>query len=144
MRGRPVAERVEDTRPGVDAPRASGQTPRVPTTPRPPGAGEVGPREHLSKLQGLFVLAQLMAESRDEDHLVRLAGSAVPSLGPFRLLGIHLRDGGWCDLADAIGSPQDQTEMERSRASTAVRYSASARETQWPTKERCRPARLSK
>src|SRR5918996_248457 len=116
MRGRPVAERVEDTRPGVDAPQAPAQTSRVPATLRPPGAGEVGPREHLSKLQGLFVLAQLMAESRDEDHLVRLAGSAVPSLGPFRLLGVHLRDGGWCDLADAVAAPEDQTDMERQLA----------------------------
>ena len=111
-----MVERVEGTGQGVDAPQVSGATSGGVTTLFPPGAEEVDPREHLSKLQGLFVLAQLMAESRDEDHLVGLAGSAVPSLGPFRLLGVHLRDSGWSDLADALAAPQDQADMERQLA----------------------------
>lgn len=114
--GKPVAEPVEDTRRGVNAPEVAGETPSGLTTLFRPGAEEVEPREHLSKLQGLFVLAQLMAESRDEDHLVRLAGSAVPSLGPFRLLGVHLRDKGWCEVADALASPQVKADMERQAA----------------------------
>jgi sugar diacid utilization regulator len=51
--------------------------------------------EHLAKLQGLLALGRLMIENRDEHALLGLAGSSVRSLGPFRLLGIHLADRGW-------------------------------------------------
>src|SRR5690606_8489505 len=99
MRGGPVADPIEDPRRGVDAPHVSGETSQVLRALFPPDAGEVDAREPLPELQGLFVLAQLMVESRDEDHLVRLAGSAVPSLGSFRLLGIHLPASGWREVA---------------------------------------------
>ncbi|WP_433296350.1 PucR family transcriptional regulator [Pseudonocardia sp. CA-142604] len=69
-------------------------------------------REYLSKLQGVFVLVQLMTESTNEDHILRLAGSAVPSLGPFRLLGIHFRESGWTNPADARPAEQAQAEVE--------------------------------
>lgn len=108
-----MAERIKDTRWGVNAPQVSGETSRGLPALLPPDAAEVDSREHLPKLQGLFVLAQLMAESRDEDHLVHLAGSAVPSLGSFRLLGIHLPASGWREVADAMAEPQDQADMER-------------------------------
>ena len=108
-----MAERIEDTRRGVNASQVSGETSQGLPALFPPDAGEVDSREHLPKLQGLFVLAQLMAESRDDDHLVRLAGSAVPSLGSFRLLGIHLPGSGWREVADAMAAPQDQADMER-------------------------------
>jgi sugar diacid utilization regulator len=69
-------------------------------------------REHLAKLQGLFVLAQLMAESRDEDNLLHLAGSAVPSLGSFQLLGIHLSTSGWHERTDVSGAILDRSDVE--------------------------------
>jgi DNA-binding PucR family transcriptional regulator len=53
------------------------------------------PAEHLAKLQGLLTLGGLMMERRDEHSLLGLAGSSITSLGPFRLLGIHLADRGW-------------------------------------------------
>jgi sugar diacid utilization regulator len=53
------------------------------------------PAEHLAKLQGLLTLGGLMMERLDEHALLGLAGSSVTSLGPFRLLGIHLADRGW-------------------------------------------------
>jgi sugar diacid utilization regulator len=73
---------------------------------------EAQPREHLSKLQGLFVLAQLMAESTDEDRILHLAGSSVPSLGAFRLIGVHLRDSGWYDLPGARPPRTAQADVE--------------------------------
>lgn len=116
MRGGPVADPIEDPRRGVDAPHVSGETSQVLRALFPPDAGEVDAREPLPELQGLFVLAQLMVESRDEDHLVRLAGSAVPSLGSFRLLGIHLPASGWREVAGALASPQNRADIERQLA----------------------------
>ena len=60
--------------------------------------------EHLAKLQGLLALGRLMIENRDEHALLGLAGSSVRSLGPFRLLGIHLADRGWAAVP-GTGSP---------------------------------------
>jgi sugar diacid utilization regulator len=54
--------------------------------------------EHLAKLQGLLALGRLMMENRDEHALLGLAGSSVRSLGPFRLVGIHLADRGWAAM----------------------------------------------
>ena len=54
-------------------------------------------RGYLSRLQAVLALAQFMAQSRDEDLVLSLAGSSVPSLGRFRLLGIHLAERGWHD-----------------------------------------------
>ena len=76
------------------------------------GEKESESREYLSKLQGVFVLVQLMAESTDENHILRLAGSSVPSLGPFRLLGIHFRESGWTNSPSAHPPDRAQAEVE--------------------------------
>jgi sugar diacid utilization regulator len=52
-------------------------------------------REQLSSLQGLLVLSMLMNESGEEHHILRLATTAVPSLGRCRLHGIYALDVGW-------------------------------------------------
>jgi hypothetical protein len=66
----------------------------------------------LSKLQGLFILTQLIAESMDEDNMLRLAGSSVPSLGPVRLVGIHLRDTGWYEPLGVAPPLEARAEIE--------------------------------
>jgi sugar diacid utilization regulator len=108
-----MVDPVEYPKRGEEAvPDAPAQAPQGLTTAFSPATGGVDPREHLSKLQGLFVLSQLMAESRDQDHILRLAGSSVPSLGPFRLVGIHLRDSGWSSQAGARGTPRARADIE--------------------------------
>lgn len=73
---------------------------------------EIDTREHLSKLQGLFILTQLIAESMDEDNMLRLAGSSVPSLGPVRLVGIHLRDTSWYEPLGEAPPLEARAEIE--------------------------------
>jgi DNA-binding PucR family transcriptional regulator len=63
-------------------------------------------------LQGLFVLGQLMSESTDEAHILRLAGSSVPSLGPFQLVGIHFPESGWYDLPGARSAAAALADVE--------------------------------
>jgi sugar diacid utilization regulator len=64
--------------------------------------------EHLSKLRGLLALGQLMVENRDERSLLGLAGSSLPSLGPFRLVGIHLAGHGWADVPGTTPPPEGE------------------------------------
>lgn len=52
-------------------------------------------REQLSSLKALVALGQLMTEAGDEDRIVALATSAVPSLGPWRVVGVQLEGTGW-------------------------------------------------
>jgi signal transduction histidine kinase len=54
-----------------------------------------GQRAHLSRLQSLLLLAMLMAESGDQDRIIELAGTAVPSLSRCRLVGIYLTNDRW-------------------------------------------------
>jgi sugar diacid utilization regulator len=69
---------------------------------RSPGPGghlsepSVGETTHLlTGMQGLLVLSMLMNESGDEGAIMRVAGSAVPSLIDGRLHGVYLLKGGW-------------------------------------------------
>ena len=52
-------------------------------------------REQLSSLQALVALSMRMTDSDDEALILRLAGTAVPSLASCRLVGIHLTEEGW-------------------------------------------------
>jgi DNA-binding PucR family transcriptional regulator len=52
-------------------------------------------REQLSNLQALLALSMRMTDREDEDEILRLAGTAVPSLARCRLVGVHLADEGW-------------------------------------------------
>lgn len=111
MRRRPMDDGGEDARRIVEVSTMAGGTP--PTDSRfSPGESDSDSSENLSTLQGLFVLVQIMAESTNEDHIVRLAGSSIPSLGPFRLLGIHLRESGWCELSDGCPPRTARAEVE--------------------------------
>jgi sugar diacid utilization regulator len=113
--GKTRPARTERTGLGVDALPESGQSPPNVSTPFALHAEGLGVRQHLARLQGLFVLAQLMAEGRDEDRLLHLAETAVPSLGQFQLLGVHLPESGWRDSAMAE-MPSAQTDVVRQLA----------------------------
>ena len=49
-----------------------------------------GLRDQLSSAQGLLVLSMLITESGEEQEILRLAATAVPSLSRCRLLGVYL------------------------------------------------------
>jgi sugar diacid utilization regulator len=113
MRGSRGAEDVEGATSGSAARHPPGDPRSALTTPSSSEERESDHApEYLSKLQGLFVLAQLMAESMDEIHILRLVGSSVPSLGPFRLLGIHLHESGWYDVPGAPLSSEALADVE--------------------------------
>ncbi|MET0712934.1 MAG: hypothetical protein ABWZ30_10565, partial [Jiangellaceae bacterium] len=63
-------------------------------------------REQLSSLQALLALSMRMTDTEDELQILRLTGTAVPSLARCRLLGAFLVDDGW-QLASA-----DTAEVE--------------------------------
>jgi hypothetical protein len=74
-------------------------------TRRPSGAESSRDlRQQLSALYGLFFLSAMMFGISDEDEILQLAISAVPSLGPFQVLGAdYARSGpdGHDDAAEA-------------------------------------------
>jgi DNA-binding PucR family transcriptional regulator len=52
-------------------------------------------RDRLSSLQGLLALSMVMTESGDEQRILHLATTSVPSLGDCRLDGVYLSGSGW-------------------------------------------------
>ncbi|MGH3825147.1 MAG: PucR family transcriptional regulator [Pseudonocardiaceae bacterium] len=52
-------------------------------------------RDQLSSLQGLLMLSMLMTESGDDQQILHLATTSVPSLGRCHLGGVHLLGSGW-------------------------------------------------
>jgi sugar diacid utilization regulator len=57
-----------------------------------PGPGR---EAQLGDLHGLFVLSILMTTCANDEETLRLAATSIPAIGPFRLVGIYLSDGGW-------------------------------------------------
>jgi DNA-binding PucR family transcriptional regulator len=84
--------------------------PIPPQAKTPDTAAEL--RGQLSNLDAMLTLAMLMTESGDELQIVRLATTALPSLGRVRCEGVHLRDSGWC-------APSAASACERPAAATA-------------------------
>ncbi len=71
-------------------------------------------RDQLSNMQGLLVLSMLMTESGDEQQILHLAGTSVPSFGQCHMGGIYLTDGGWrTPLPSANGSKARQSVEQR-------------------------------
>jgi hypothetical protein len=56
--------------------------------------GDADLREHLSAFRPLLALSMVMTDTADEDEIIRLATTAIPSLGPFRAEAVCL-DGAW-------------------------------------------------
>jgi len=59
------------------------------------GAASLELREQLSRLQALLGLSMRMTDSDDEDVILHLAATAVPSVSHCRLVGAHLGEGRW-------------------------------------------------
>ena len=69
-------------------------------------------REQLSNLQALLALSMRMTDSEDEEKILRLAGTAVPSLARCRLVGAHLADDGWHVASDGSAEAQVRADVE--------------------------------
>ncbi|HEY2702736.1 MAG TPA: helix-turn-helix domain-containing protein [Candidatus Dormibacteraeota bacterium] len=69
-------------------------------------------RGQLSNLQGLLVLSMRMTETGDEQRILHLATTAVPSLSACRLCGVHLIDGGWRATAGACERAEVRADLE--------------------------------
>ena len=69
-------------------------------------------REQLSNLQALLALSMRMTDSEDEEKILRLAGTAVPSLARCRLVGAHLADDGWHVASDGPAEAQVRADVE--------------------------------
>jgi DNA-binding PucR family transcriptional regulator len=84
---------------------------------RPSRTEDTGLREQLSNLQGLLMLSMLMTESDDEEQILHLAVTALPSFGRCHLEGVYLIDAGWrltvepCTRAEIRGEIEEQLKM---------------------------------
>jgi sugar diacid utilization regulator len=80
--------------------------------PEPAGRGsDVALREQLSNLQALLVLSMLMTENDQEQEILNLAATSVPSLGPCRLEGAYVIDHGWQSASGSI-TPERRNDLE--------------------------------
>src|ERR1700738_1247092 len=69
-------------------------------------------REQLSNQQSLLVLSMLMTESGDEEQILHLAATSVPSFGCCRGLGVYLDTGRWCSTAPTCSSARTRAAIE--------------------------------
>ncbi len=68
-----------------------------------PAVDDTGLRDQMSSLRALLFLSMLMAEG-DEDQILHLATTAVPSLAPCHVAGVHV-DGNWSLTAFGCADP---------------------------------------
>jgi sugar diacid utilization regulator len=78
----------------------------------PGGEPDVALRDRLSSLQGLLVLSMLMTESGEEQEILHLAETSVPSLAPCHLDGVHLVDVGWRATAGPCTDADVRADLE--------------------------------
>jgi sugar diacid utilization regulator len=69
-------------------------------------------RDRLTSMQGLLVLSMLMTESDDEQRILYLAATSVPSLGRCRLAGVYLTEAGWRMTQGACADAQTRADIE--------------------------------
>ncbi|HEY0616280.1 MAG TPA: hypothetical protein VGD15_01785, partial [Kribbella sp.] len=69
-------------------------------------------RDQLSNLQGLLMLSMLMTESGDEDKIVQLAGSSLPSFGCCRLVGVYFPERGWVAATPSMAGRTMRADLE--------------------------------
>jgi sugar diacid utilization regulator len=72
---------------------------------------DVTRRDQLSSLQALLVLAMVMTETTDEQKIIQLAGSSVPSLGHVQFRGVHVL-GAWEQTSGPLDLPDVRGEVE--------------------------------
>lgn len=90
------------------------ETRRIGAIAIPPSTvnAELELRDRLSSLQGLLVLSMLMTESDDEERIVELAANSVGALGPYRLHGVHLIEGGWRWAQGSLANPDARAGVD--------------------------------
>jgi DNA-binding PucR family transcriptional regulator len=71
--------------------------------------GELG--EQLSTMRALLGLGMALTESTDEGQILRLATTAVPSLAPCRVAGVHI-EGRWRLVAPPCTRPAVRRDLE--------------------------------
>jgi DNA-binding PucR family transcriptional regulator len=75
--------------------------------PQVAASGDPQLREQLSNLQGLLMLSALMTEAGDENKILHLAVTSVPSFGRCRVAGVCLGERWWDGIATPL--PDSQT-----------------------------------
>ncbi|MDQ1448945.1 MAG: hypothetical protein QOC79_1916 [Actinomycetota bacterium] len=73
--------------------------------------GDTDLREHLSAFRPLLALSMVMTETSDEDEIIRMATTAIPSLGPFRAEAVFF-DGAWW-TGRSVRSTEPAADLER-------------------------------
>lgn len=69
-------------------------------------------REQLSSLKALVALGLVMTATDDEDQIVAIATAAIPSLGPWRSVGVHLEGAGWTSAGGSRAGTATLTALE--------------------------------
>ncbi len=80
--------------------------------------GDTGLREQLTSFRPLLALSMVMTSSRDETEILRIAASAVPSLGGCRAEAVYL-DGEW-RVVGLIGCPANADGLRTQLAALDV------------------------
>lgn len=73
---------------------------------------ELGPRDQVSCMRSLLALSMAMAESDDQDHIIHLAMTSIPSLGRCRFHGAYLNGTGWQRVRGGPGESDAQDDLE--------------------------------
>lgn len=79
-------------------------------TSQPPS--EQTPRDQISGMRSLLALSMVMAESDDQDHILRLAVTSIPSLGHSRFRGAYLNGPGWRHVQGAAAGTDADDDLE--------------------------------
>jgi DNA-binding PucR family transcriptional regulator len=84
------------------------------SNPTRPGGSEAESllSEQMSSLKGLLALSMRMTDSADENEILSMAGTAVPSLARCRLVGAHLGHDGWRLTPDEAADAQLRADIE--------------------------------
>ncbi len=75
-------------------------------------APEVSARDQLSNLQGLLKISMLMTESTDEQQILHLAVTSVPSRAQPGMQCVYLTDDGWRTVDDAPLDSEVRVDLE--------------------------------
>lgn len=76
-----------------------------------PAISEGRLRNHLSTMHALLVLSMVLTESSDEGQILHLATTAVPSVAPCSVAGVHL-EGSWRFTAPPCTQPAVRRNVE--------------------------------
>jgi sugar diacid utilization regulator len=68
--------------------------------------------DQLAGMRSLLALSMVMGESDDQEHILGLAATAVPSLGGCRLEGVHLLDTGWQTVPGGHAASDARGDLE--------------------------------